>query len=85
MEINGPGLLYMFMYEIAATVDLCVRIIALLYSYCIVTPVKVTKSTSVHTAADVAEKERASGFISSRGGEKEGRVEEWKIGVSMEI
>lgn len=44
-----------FVYEIASTVGLCVGIIALQYSYCIVTPVKVTKGTSAHPAADVAD------------------------------
>lgn len=51
MEINGPSLQYMLVYEIASTVGLCVGIIVLLYSYCIVTPVRVTKSTSAHPAA----------------------------------
>lgn len=60
------GLLYSivcFAFEIASTVGLCVVIIALLYSDCIVTPVKVTKSTSPHPAADVADE---------RGGERRG-------------
>lgn len=60
MEINGVGLQYIFMFEIASTVGLCalcVGIIACLYSHCIVTqcPVKVTESTSARTAADVAD------------------------------
>lgn len=82
MEINGPGLQYMFVCEIASTVGLCVGIIALLYSYCILTPVKVTKSTSVHPAADVADESLGFYFFERKRGGRGGGME---IGVNMEI
>lgn len=87
MEINGLRLQYIFMYEIASTVGLCVLcvgIIATLYSHCIVTlrPVKVTESTSAHTAADVADESLRFYFLkreSEREREERRRgMEKWK-------
>ena len=71
---------------------MCVGIIAPLYSYCIVTPVKVTKSTSAHPAADVADASLRFYFFERKReerGEEEGRGGgahvEMEIGVNMEI
>lgn len=78
METNGLGL--QLVYGIASTVGLCVLcvgIIALLYSYCILTPVKVTKGTSVHSAADVADESLRFYFL-ERKREERRRVEKWK-------
>lgn len=73
-----------FVYEIASTVGLCVGIIALQYSYCIVTPVKVTKGTSAHPAADVADESLRFYFLERERGEVE-RDGDMEIGINMEI
>lgn len=51
--------------------------------YGIVTPVKVTKSTSARSAADVADE--SSGFISSREGETRGETRRGGEDGEMEI
>lgn len=54
-------------------------IIALLYSYCIVTPVKLTKSTSAHpAAADVADESLGFYFFERRREQRRRLTEEWK-------
>ncbi len=62
---------------------LCVGIMALLYSYCIVTPVKVTKGTFVHPAADVADESLRFYFLERKREEEE--EEEEECGGEMEI
>lgn len=62
---------------------MCVRIIAILFSYCIVSPVKVTKGTSVHSAADVADESLRFYFLERE--ERRRATEKWKIGTNMEI